>query len=707
VDAEASAVVHPDKIARGRVRRAHEAPAAAPGATAVAGPPEILVQEGAKSSGMVARDPWTVPALLGIAGAAWAAHANGLEGVFLYDDEEDILANPHLRSLWPPWVPLTAPMRSGLSGRPVASLSFALNHALGGLDPWGYHAVNLAIHVLAAWTLFALVRRTLRLEPLAERFGAAATPVAFAGAVLWAVHPLTTAAVTYVVHRIEALASLFLLLTLYGALGGATAGPRAAARGWYAASAAACLLGAGTKEILVGAPILVALYDRTFLAGTLRAAWRERRGLYLALAASWVLLALLVVATRARPDSVGLSEPEVGVWEYAKVQAVAIVHYLRLAVWPSPLVLDYGTPIRVSAAQWTLCGALVLALLAATVLALRRRHPAGFLGAWFFVVLAPTSSVLPIFTEIIAEHRTYAPLMSATVLAVAGAYVVGSRLLPAGGVARALGAALLLAACMPLALATRERNRDYSSQLGMWADVVAKRPENARAHACYGNELRVAGERERALEHYREAVRLAPENPYWRLNLGNLLGDLGRHAEARRELEAVAQAVPDLALARASLGRVLLASGEVTQARQEYEAALASDAGLVQAHRGLAACLERAGERALMLAHLRAALALAPDDVGLCLELASRLCASPDPAERTSGEAVELARRAVALTAARDVTAFAVLARALAEQGEFAAAATAARQGEALARASGREREASELARRAAIYGAR
>ena len=656
---------------------------------------------------MVARDPWAVPALLGIAGAAGAAHANGLEGVFLYDDEEDILANPHLRTLWPPWVPLTAPMRSGLSGRPVASLSFALNHAFGGLDPWGYHVVNLAIHVLAAWALFALVRRTLRLESLAKRFGPASTPLAFAAAVLWAVHPLTTASVTYVVHRIEALASLFLLLTLYGALRGATAGRRSTARAWYAASAAACLLGAGTKEILVGAPILVALYDRTFLAGSLRGAWRERRGLYLALMASWVLLALLVVASRARADSVGFGEPEVGAWDYMKVQAVALVHYLRLAAWPAPLVLDYGTPIRVSAAQWTLCGALVLALVAATALALRRRHPTGFLGAWFFIVLAPTSSVLPIFTEIVAEHRTYAPLMALTVLAASGAYAVGSRLLPAGRSRRALGAALLVAACTPLALATRERSGDYSSQRGMWADVVAKRPENARAHACYGNDLRVAGEHERALEHYREAVRLAPENPFWRLNLGNLLGDLGRHAQARRELEEVVRRAPGLALARASLGRVLLASGELKEARGEFEAALASDPESVQAHRGLAACLGRAGERTRMLAHLRAALALAPQDAGLCLELANQLCASPDPAERTSGEAVELARRAVALTAARDVTAFAVLAHALAERGELDAAASAARQGEALARASGRGREAAELARRAALYGAR
>ena len=163
-----------------------------------------------------------------------------------------------------------------------------------------------------------------------DGWGAAATPLALAVALLWAVHPLQTESVTYVVQRAESLVGLFYLLTLYGLVRGATA---ARPLGWYAVAALACLLGMATKEVMVSAPLVALLYDRTFLAGSFREAVRRRYGLYMALAATWPLLEQLIYASWGRGNTAGF-DAGVNCWTYLGMQCQAIVHYLRLCAWP-------------------------------------------------------------------------------------------------------------------------------------------------------------------------------------------------------------------------------------------------------------------------------------------------------------------------------------------------------------------------------------
>ena len=294
---------------------------------------------------------WAVPLAAGlIVLATLAAYANSFQGVFVFDDQPSIVDNPTIRHLWPIWRVLFPPSHGEtVSGRPLLNLTFAVNYALGGLNPWGYHAVNLAIHVLAALPLFGILCRTLRLPPLRDRFGRSATLPALAISLLWAVHPLQTESVTYVAQRAESLCGLFYLLTLYCFIRGATIDPasRSAVRRpplWYSAAIFSCLLGMATKEVMATAPLMVLLFDRTFLAGSFAQALRRRWGLYLGLAATLGGLAYLVVATPAgRGGTAGFATPEaLGAWEYIRSQPAAILHYLRLAVWPHPLCIDYG-----------------------------------------------------------------------------------------------------------------------------------------------------------------------------------------------------------------------------------------------------------------------------------------------------------------------------------------------------------------------------
>jgi protein O-mannosyl-transferase len=183
-------------------------------------------------------------------------------------------------------------------GRPVVNLSLALNYALGGSNVWGYHALNLAIHIiLAGLTLFGVVRRTLLRPALRERFSPSAARLALVVAVLWTAHPLQTEAVTYVSQRCESLMGLFYLLTLYCFVRGADS---QRCGWWFTLSVVACLLGMATKEVMVTAPLLVLLYDRTFVTGSFRKAWTRHRRLYLSLAGTWLLLGYLMAGLHYR-----------------------------------------------------------------------------------------------------------------------------------------------------------------------------------------------------------------------------------------------------------------------------------------------------------------------------------------------------------------------------------------------------------------------
>jgi len=483
---------------------------------------------------------WTISIAAGVlVVAVLAANWNSFAGPFVFDDLGSIVENPTIRALGRA---LSPPHEQGVTvgGRPLLNLSFALNYAVSGNAVWSYHALNLAIHLAAALTLFGVMRRTLLRPQMRERFGAIATPLALTTAALWALHPLQTESVTYIVQRAESLMGWFYLFALY-AFVRATEGepsdaqPPARHRAlWRVLSIGACALGVATKETMVSAPLIVLLYDRTFVSGNFRAAWRERRGYYVALAATWIPLAWLALGTGGRGGTAGF-DTAVSAWTYALTQCGAVAHYLRLVFWPQPLVFDYGVNMVRHAADVALPALLVVSLLGAIVVALVRRPALGFLGAWFFAVLAPSSSFVPIASQPVAEHRMYLPLAAvlALLVPVAGAWL-GRWILWVWLVAGIICGAL-----------TWRRNETYRTELALWSDTVLHRPGNARAQSNLGNALLAVGRAADAVPHYEEALRLNPDYADAENNLGRALVELGRPADAIPHLEAALRAKPD------------------------------------------------------------------------------------------------------------------------------------------------------------------
>jgi tetratricopeptide (TPR) repeat protein len=562
--------------------------------------------------------------------AGLAAYHNCFSGPFIYDDAPAILDNPSIHHLWPLWGPFFPAHGEGLTveGRPMLNWSLALNYAISGTQVWSYHALNLAIHLLAGLTLFGIVRRTVRAyRPEAALF------IGWTAALLWIVHPLQTEAVTYVIQRAESLMGLFFLLTLYGFIRSAEAGAPAGQKRWAVLSVLACLGGMATKEVTATAPLLVLLYDRTFVAGSFGGAWRQRRKYYLALGATWVLLAALVASTGGnRSGSAGFGT---GIsWSaYALTQFPAIVTYLRLAVWPHPLVFEYGTFWVTAADAWPYAVA-VLALLGGTLLLLfgprsRQRwgpggQAVGFAGAWFFTILAPTS-LTPGTTQMIVEHRMYLPLAALTVLFALGVDALVRRGRPAA--AAAVGLAVALGA------ATAERNRIYHTELSLWEDTAARRPENSRAHGNLADALISAGRTDDGLAQFAVALRLNPADAVANNNYGIALAALGRGDEAVGRFQTAVRSKPRYARAHFNLANALVRAGQFDPAIAAYRAAIALQPDFASAENNLGNALMHLGRIDEAIAHFQNAIQQEPDFPEADYDLANALAQAGRGAE--------------------------------------------------------------------------
>jgi tetratricopeptide (TPR) repeat protein len=615
-----------------------------------------------------------------------AAYCRTFSVPLVFDDLPAIVNNPSIRH----WSTALSPGdNSTAAGRPILNLSLAINYAIGGLAVGSYHAANLAIHLLAGLTLFGILRRTL-----APRSGPTALLVAFCAALLWTLHPLQTESVTYVVQRAESLMGLFYLLTLYGFIRAveaehaqlrrsATSGhalhsprdPTGTGSGpprpeiarqpwlWWGLSWLACLLGMGTKEVMVSAPVMVLFYDRTFLAGTFAAAWRLRWKRYVGLGATWLVLPLLVFSTHGRAGTSGFGI-EISWWRYAQTQFPAILRYLKLSVWPHPLVFDYGTQWTTSI--WTVwpCAIVVLGLAAASAWAFfrptRGAQAIGFAGLWFFAILAPTS-LIPGNRQTAAEHRMYLALIPLVVLIVLGIH-------------RRLGRAAL-PLCLALAAGcfgiTWLRNETYHSALSLWADTVAHCPDNAFAHHNLGYQLDAwPSGRTEAMAQYRIALRLSPEFPEAHNNLGYALNAEGHRPEAMAEFNEALRLRPNYAEAHNNLGIAIeqdpdrlndaitqfreairlqpenseahnnlgnalaVQPGKSTEAIAEYEQALRLNPNSALAHNNLGNALSKLpGRLNEAIAQLQIALRLKPDYPEADYDLGNALNAAGRPAE--------------------------------------------------------------------------
>ena len=565
-------------------------------------------------------------AIAALAAALALVYAGGLSGPFVFDDEDGILENPSIRSLWPLSVPLSPPgAGKPVAGRPIANLSLALSYAAAGPDPTAFRLGTLALHAASALLAFGILRRCLAAPGMPEALRAQAPGLALAASLLWALHPLTSEVVLYAMQRSEALVACFLLLALTALQRCAEAAEPAARRAFGALAAAACALGMASKEVMVAAPLLLLLYDRAFLAGSLRAALAARGGLHAACAASWlVLLALAVAAPRGA--SAAFFDPD-----YLRAQVPMQWRYLELALWPAQLVLDYGSLDPARVAPLGASGGALLALLALVAWTSWRFPRAGFPGLWWFALLAPSSSFAAVLSEVGAERRAYLSLAGLVAGAVALAGLTLARI-PSRAARRALALALLLSLLAAAGWRTRERAADFADPERLWRSSVAEWPENPRAWFNLGNQLRAAGRLDEAVAAYQTSLGLGA-TARAASNLGATLASLGRVAEALPVLERGVALDPRDARALANLGLALTLSGRHAEAAELLARAIELEPAEPAFRWTRVRALHASGRRDELRRELEALLALDPEDARAqrLLRAASRPDASAAP----------------------------------------------------------------------------
>ncbi len=474
------------------------------------------------------------------------AYQGSFQGAFVFDDIEAIVKNPHIRDLGNIGRVLTAPPRSSIRDRPVVGLTLALNYALGGLDEKVYHLFNLIIHILAGWTLYGIIRRTFLNRLLPPRYHRAAAGLALSITALWLVHPLQTESVTYIIQRSESLAGLFYLATLYFFIRGASS---EAGRLWYILSVLCCALGMGTKSTMITAPLTVFIYDAVFCSRSPRRAFLNHRPFYSGLAATWLIQIYLLFRT-SYADLAGLSPVS-----YLLTQPGVVAHYIRLAFLPHPLCFDYGWPLAEGAGQVIPFALFIGALLWLTVTVLRKKPALGFAGIWFFLILAPTSSILPL-EDPASEHRMYLPLIALLAVVVVFLFEISKRI-PSTGFRRA-GRYLLTGAAVGIFIfLTHRRNLLYRDPLLLWEDVVRQRPLHARGHYNLGVELTRRERKDEAINHYQKAVSLRPGYVDALNNLGTILVEKGKYRQALGYYGKILQINPYFWKARFNMGIAL------------------------------------------------------------------------------------------------------------------------------------------------------
>ena len=697
------------------------------------------------------------------------AYANTFEASWAFDDGVNILRNPFLRWTELSFDNLWRAATRGINDRPVADVTFALNYYLHGFTVPGFHAVNIAIHIANGLLVQALARITFHRVRQSRRQWQA--PLAttrlewaalFAG-LLFTLHPIQTQSVTYIVQRMNSMATLFYLAAMLLYLHGRFSETRRRRVAAFSAALASGLLAAGSKENALTLPIAIWLYELFFFRD-LNRSWALRAG-------AWIATPMLLIGGIAfyivvyGPD-MGYASRSFGMGERVLTQLRVLVFYLSLMALPLPSRLNIAHDFPVSQSfldpATTLASGLLLgALLAAGIGMAPRARIASFAVLWFFLNLVMESSILPL--EIVYEHRTYLPMAAVCIaLSHAAFTLIPLPTLRLVGISAALVAAL--------GCATFVRNATWIDGITLWSDAYSKSPNALRAvhnlgaalgragrndeaivlyeksiqidpaqadpYQNLGASMLELGDYERALEYMRQAVRLEPDNHLALGGLGDALSELDRLEEAATAYVASLEHYPDervftslgvlrhkqgrfneaiqlfntalrynpeYGLALINMGLVYIDKGELDRALQHFLLVLKTyDEPETHVHIGNVYWEQ--GRSGAAIHHLQEAVRLAPHSPIAANNLGWMLATAPIDSLRDPVRAIELADRVTEMTGVRDPNVLDTNAAALAALGDFESALAAANDSIAAARELGNLSLALEVNERRALY---
>ena len=619
-----------------------------------------------------------------IAFAVAAAYYNSLNAEFVFDDFQNILTNPHIQIEDLSLNSLYDAAFQGPTNRPVSKLSFALNYYFGGLNTWGFHVINTLIHMINGVLVFLLARivwdklnRGSSVEN--SKDGLAQFMFAFAVALLFALHPIQTQAVTYTVQRMTSLCSMFYLSSLLAFLYGRMSTTRKQALIWWAVMLLAWCLAIGTKEIAVTLPFAILIFEWIlFREG--QATWMRRGLIYFA---GFMLFAVALGFLFKGLDffqlfSRGYVKRDFSMTERLLTEGRVVVHYISLiaAPLPSRLALVHDFPISDSLfnpISTIFCWLGILATITFAIVYAYRLPVICLSLLWFFLHLAVESTIIPL--EITYEHRLYLPMFGVCILFCFGCF----NLIRTPAVA--LTVFILVFAV--LGFWTHQRNETWQTKLSLWEDNLTKYPDDPRVNYNVGIEHMKTDDNAQAMEFFERSVELEP----------NL-------QEVYLAIAAVFQRTGDLESAFAQYTKAVSIPKENIRGNYEYDEAYAERGKLSARKRDYANAVQdldkaieinpvnskyysiRAGANVFLAKPYKAifdyqkAIQFSPSQVDAHSNFALFLATYPDESIAKPILAIKHAKIACELTEWKDYKTMSVLAAAHARAGNFTSAIT-------------------------------
>lgn len=549
-------------------------------------------------------------------------YANTLNVPFHFDDKNNI-QNPSLRiEVLNTEQIKKSIFESTLKSRPISNLSFAINYFVGGDRVQGYHLVNIGIHLCTGIFLYLLLRLTLDLTINKKKYPNGSA-IALMTALLWMAHPLGTQSVTYIVQRMNSLASMFFVLSmLLYAIGRKhqvwlkETNTSGASWGWFGMSGLSSILALGSKEISATIPFFIFLYEWYFFQD-LRWEWLKKK-LY------WLVGGFLIIASIACAYTNGQIIDRIfnscGGRDFTMLERVltqfrVVVHYITLVFYPNPnrLVLDYDFPVSTSlfSPLTTLYSLVALvALVALSVLIARRERLVSFCIFWFFGNLVIESSVICL--ELVFEHRTYLPSMFLILLFVGLVYRIGKNTFAIS--------ILLLFLTSVIGYWTIERNKIWQTSTALWSDSISKYPNKARSHHNLALALIQSDELESAESELLRALEIDPTAEIIYQNLAILRLKQRKDTEAEAYLHQALNLNPDYAEARINLGGILRKRGLYKEAAEQFIQVLNKNPDDPVINKNYGNAILRSGQPADALPYLEKSLLYSPEDIEVLLD---------------------------------------------------------------------------------------
>lgn len=463
--------------------------------------------------------------------------------------------------------------------RPVGILTFYLNYSTHKLDVWGYHFVNLSIHLINAFLVWWLVWMTLSTPVMRDaEISKHKVIISFLTGLLFVTHPLATQSVTYLVQRFASLATLFYLLSLGLFIQGRLwKGNKNIPWLLYGCSIVCAILGILTKEIVYTLPVAMLLYHFCFFKTD---SWKlEIRNKWLIILFIIILIfiywafnnyQLKKVFLRTVPPVQGYSYP-ISMKEYFFTQFSVILTYLRLFVLPIHQNLDYDYRLSTGFFQLRTIFSLsvLLGIFSAGILLFKKYRLIAFAIFWFFLTMSVESSILPISQNVIFEHRTYLPSFG-FFLALTSAFFYFSK-----EKYFKMAVVILLVIAAVNTVLTYQRNKIWKNDYTLWGDCAKKSPNKARPNNNFCYALLTQGRSEDALNYCNRAINLFPGLTEAYNNRGFIYDKLRQHEQAIANYDEAIQLNPRYANAYNNRGMSYHALKKYPQAIEDYGKALA------------------------------------------------------------------------------------------------------------------------------------